>query len=105
MTWRRLGVLIRHLPAGSETHRVLDADHAAWGLQEHLLAAVVDLLMQANWQRRVTSFKGPHPDPPEPIERPGVAPRKKAEEVIRGEAMSVEEMRRRLGLRPPASVS
>jgi hypothetical protein len=59
-------VLIRHLPADSATRRALDAE-SVWGLNEQLLAAVVDGLHAGNWQRG--GGKGKRP---EPIARPGI---------------------------------
>lgn len=46
-------------------------DEAQWGLTEQLLAAGVDALRVANWQR---TGKGKRP---KPIERPGVGPKRK----------------------------
>ncbi|WP_425591812.1 DUF5361 domain-containing protein [Actinomyces procaprae] len=42
-----------------------------WGLTEHLLAAAVDALNIANWQRANAGKKAPSPRP-KPIPRPGV---------------------------------
>lgn len=66
LSWRRLGVLVEHLPDTNATRRSLGDDAADWGLTEHLLAAAVDCLRAANWQR---SGKGRQP---KPIPRPGV---------------------------------
>lgn len=62
-------MLIRHLPAESATRRVLD-ETSPWGLPEQLLAAAVDALQAANWQRQ--GGKGTRP---KPIPRPGVRDR------------------------------
>jgi hypothetical protein len=67
LSWRRLEVLIAHLPRESETVRVLVGDQAEWGAVEHLLAAAVDALHAANWQR--SGRKGAKR--PTPIRRPG----------------------------------
>lgn len=58
-------------------------DQAEWGHTEHLLAAVVDVLAEANWQRGGDK-KQPHP---KPIRRPGDPTRSR---------MSATDMRKRL---------
>jgi hypothetical protein len=69
LSWRRLLVLVRHLPADAACRRAIDPDNAAWGLAEQLLAAAVDALHTANWQR---GGKGARP---KRIPRPGTRPR------------------------------
>lgn len=63
-------------------------DHM-WGLQEHLLAAAVDALNGANWQRG----GGKERDRPKPVQRPGI---KQPETTGKG-AVSMEEMADFLG--------
>lgn len=61
----------------------MHGDAADWDLPEHLLAAVVDALHTANWQR--AEGNGP---PPEPIPRPGVKePEKQADSMTLDEAL------------------
>lgn len=60
---------MRHLPADAACRRVLD-DGAGWGLSEQLLAATLDTLRGANWQR-----SGGRGAKPKPIPRPGAGPR------------------------------
>jgi hypothetical protein len=67
LSWRRFGVLVRHLPLDSATALAVNGDAAAWGITEHLLAAAVDALNAANWQR-AGDKKLPRP---KPIPRPG----------------------------------
>lgn len=62
LTWRRLGLLVEHLPATSATARAVNPD-AEWTLAEHLLAAVLDALNGANWQRGGGKGSYPHPVP------------------------------------------
>lgn len=85
MSWRELGVLVRQLPRESATFRVLNPDESVWGLTDHLLAAVLDSLRAANWQR--SGGKGPKP---KPIPRPGVAGY--STERIAGKARTMAEM-------------
>lgn len=97
MSWRRLRVLIQHLPPESATMTALrnamtdeelaeqaakgDPEKARWSQLEQLVAVVADrvarvehVLICAN-----TDKKSKRPDPPEPIRRPGVKPlRRKA---------------------------
>lgn len=68
LNWRDLGVLIRQADESSAVARHALGDAAGWGVAEHLLAAAVDALNAANWQR---SGKGARP---QPIERPKVRP-------------------------------
>ena len=66
ITWRELRVFLAHVPADSATARAVHGEAAAWGLAEHLLAAVVDVLQFANYQR--AGGKGRKP---RPVKRPG----------------------------------
>lgn len=69
MTWRRLLVLLRHLPTDSASVRAVDPERALWGLGEQLLAGVADSVRGGNWQRG-----GGKGSKPRPIPRPGVGP-------------------------------
>jgi len=68
LSWRRLGVLIAGLPREAATVRLMVGEAADWGAAEHLLAAAVDALHAANWQRGAR--KGSQR--PKPIRRPGL---------------------------------
>jgi hypothetical protein len=59
---------VRHLPRGSALVRELEGEDSPWGLLEQLMAAAVDELRGANWQRGPAKPK----DRPKPIPRPGV---------------------------------
>jgi hypothetical protein len=68
-------------------------DAAGWGLVEHLLAAAVDALNGANWQRA-----GRRGAPrPKPVQRPGVAGVDRQE--FKGESVSLDEMKARFAER------
>jgi hypothetical protein len=69
LSWRRFGVLVRHLPREAALNRARYGEVVRWGAVEHLLADLRDLLMVANWQRSGDA-KIPRP---EPIPRPGAA--------------------------------
>jgi hypothetical protein len=62
LSYRRLTVLIEHLPRDSATlQKLLGHEYVSWGPTEHLLAVVVDVLQGANWQR--SGGKGSKPKP------------------------------------------
>lgn len=73
MSWRRLLNLIANLPPESALGR---RRIGHWGLVEQLLAATVDELRVANWQRAQMSTKE-RIKPPKPIVRPGVEEKEK----------------------------
>ncbi len=62
LSYRRLTVLIQHLPRESATlQQMFGGEYVAWGSTEHLLALAVDVLQGANWQR--SGGKGQRPKP------------------------------------------
>ncbi|HEY5201190.1 MAG TPA: DUF5361 domain-containing protein [Acidothermaceae bacterium] len=65
---RRCWLLITQLPGDSALARAAHPDAADWSLTNHLLAATVDVLQLANWQRS-SDAKIPRPAR---IPRPGV---------------------------------
>ncbi|MFG2960025.1 hypothetical protein ACGF5O_40670 [Streptomyces sp. NPDC048291] len=72
---RRLAVLVRRLPRDSATLRELHGEATDWSVTDHLLAAVVDQLAEANWM-----FATVHRDEDaEPLEYPRPVPRPGAE--------------------------
>lgn len=82
MSWRELKVFLRFLPPESATARSVrgsTAEEDAWTLDRQLLAAAVDAIRENTF---ATVRLGGNPKktsrlkPPEPIERPGVQPRR-----------------------------
>lgn len=63
---REVAAMATHLPPDSATARAINPP-TGWGITEYLLAAAVDALHAANWQRG--GGRGPRPTP---VERPGV---------------------------------
>jgi len=61
LSWRRFGVLLRNMPDGSALALDMHGESATWGVTDHLLATVIDLLNGANWQRG--GGKGQKPAP------------------------------------------
>lgn len=74
LTWRRLAVLLSHLPRESAYVQAVAGDTARWGDTEHLLAGVIDSIRVGNFYTAMAAsnrrFKDP-PSPPCPIPRPG----------------------------------
>lgn len=94
MSWRRLRVLIQHLPPESATWTALrnsfsedelaeqaergEPEKAAWSQMEQLTAALVDAVRRVEYVLVLANSdsKSRKPDPPEPIRRPGAKPRR-----------------------------
>ncbi|MFF2504169.1 hypothetical protein ACFVTY_12450 [Streptomyces sp. NPDC058067] len=72
---RRLAVLVQHMPRDSALAHSLHGEAAEWTTADHLLAAVVDQLAEANWMfATVNRDEDTDPlDPPQPVPRPGSA--------------------------------
>ena len=66
LSWLDLLVFVQHAPRSSAVSRALIGEATDWGVTEHLLAAAVDALNGANWQR--SGAKGKQP---KPVKRPG----------------------------------
>jgi hypothetical protein len=64
---------VKHAPPGGALHRAIDPDGASWDVNSYLTAALVDATNAANWQRAGDKSK----PRPEPLPRPGVAPKRK----------------------------
>lgn len=79
LTFRRLEVLIAHLPADAATVAILaphvdtsvEPEHERlWTTTQHLLATVVDQLSWLGWMQAAANSKQAPPKP-EPMKRPG----------------------------------
>ncbi|MFJ4637618.1 hypothetical protein ACIP69_18590 [Streptomyces hygroscopicus] len=95
LSWRRLRVLIQHLPPESATMTALrnalsdeelaeqaeqgEPERARWSQAEQLLAMLIDVSRSQLYAfQKANSTKGARlGPPPEPIRRPGAKPRKK----------------------------
>lgn len=95
MSWRRLRVLIQHLPPESHTMTALrnampdeelaeqaekgEPEKGRWSQVEQLLALLADRIARVEYVLICanTEKKRDRPDPPEPIARPGAKPPKK----------------------------
>lgn len=88
MTWRQLRVLIQNLPGESATMTALrnaltdeelaeqadkgEPERGRWSQLEQLVAANLDVSRRIEYVLRcANSEKKHHPEPPEPIRRPG----------------------------------
>lgn len=94
MSWRRLRVLIQHLPSESATLTAMrnamapeeiaaqaeagEPEKARWSQLEQLQASTLDAIRRVEWVLWSVNIekKSERPDPPEPTRRPGAAPRK-----------------------------
>lgn len=105
LTIRDLIVIVRECGALSPLMRWRDPEGYGWGIAEHLLAGVFDVLQGANWQRG-----GGRGTPPPPLDRPGVNKRHSDDNdmtdnpmganesgVFRGEATPLNELMDWLG--------
>jgi hypothetical protein len=110
MSWRRLRVLIQHLPPESATWTALrnamdpaelaaqaergEPEKGRWSQQEQLLAAAVDAIRRLEWVLICvnTEKKSKRPDPPEPLRRPGAVPRKKKAQLTKTSANRLFEL-------------
>lgn len=93
LTWRDLYVIVKQSPPDSAIYRSTAGPDHAWGLQEHLLAGVFDLLAAANWQR-AGDEKAKRP---ERLERPGVKKQIDGQVLAHGKAVPIEDMNALLG--------
>lgn len=89
-SWGDLLVIVEQAPQDSAVFRSFYPDEAMWGLREQLLAAAVDALNVANWQRG----SGKRKDYPKPIPRPGVEPTSK---TYGSKPVPIDEMAEWLG--------
>ncbi|MEU0670366.1 hypothetical protein ABZ508_33315 [Streptomyces lavendulocolor] len=85
MSWRELRVFLRYLPPGSATARALNPDNS-WSLDQQLQATIADSVRELTHLTLLVNTdpkKRNRLKPPEPIERPGIEPRRKKSNVIR----------------------
>lgn len=110
MSWRRLRVLIQHLPSESATWTALRnrmssaelAEQAAkgepekgrWSQLEQLIAANVDATRRIEWVLWSVNIeqKSKRPDAPEPMRRPGAGPRRKTAKLTEKSAGTLFEL-------------
>lgn len=108
MSWRRLGVILRHLPPESATQTALrenEPDDAPqvepegfgpWSKAEHLLARVGDAVEHLAWMQ-----SDGKKNPPKPLPRPGVAKPPRKVTAINARALAyLREVERLHGAKP-----
>jgi hypothetical protein len=88
LTYRRLLVLLSHLPPDSAVGRALGGDAVGWTIEHELLATLVDVANVHRWQHARVHFKGVSGQPPERVPRP----HRPNHERPRRRHMTVEEM-------------
>lgn len=110
MSWRRLRVLIQHLPPESATWTALrnslspreleeqaakgEPEKGRWSQQEQLLASVVDGIRRLEWLLICinTDKKSKRPPAPEPLRRPGAGPRKTRAQLTEKSAQTLFDL-------------
>lgn len=110
MSWRRLRVLIQHLPPESATWTALrnamppgeleaqaemgEPEKGRWSQLEQLIAAAVDATRRVEWVLLCSNIeqKSKRPDPPEPMRRPGAGPKKKRAQLTERSATTLFEL-------------
>lgn len=73
--WGDLIVIVKHAGVESNLYRSMHPDEAGWTLTNMLLATIADVLRWLQWSKTKDGRK--NRNMPEPIERPGVVPRKR----------------------------
>jgi hypothetical protein len=68
LSWRDLLVIVRQAGPGSRLALATQGARALWSQTDYLLADVIDLLAEANWQRAGNK----HAPRPKRVQRPGV---------------------------------
>lgn len=116
LSWRRLGVLIKHLPIESATKTAIrnsvpvdslrasvsdvDTQYGAWSQTDMLLAHLIDIATWLRWTKTKAAEDQPK-SPPEPYPRPGVN-RKTVANPVNSNVISLLEYVRANGGAPPA---
>jgi hypothetical protein len=93
LTWRDLLVIVKCCPVDSALARSFAGPDHMWGLQEHLLAGIFDVLSTANWQRGGDDKA----ERPKPLPRPGVKKLSGGEQIGVGKPRTREEIDSLLG--------
>lgn len=89
-TWGDLRAIVSQAPHFSALYRALYPEESQWGLQEQLMAAIVDYQAILAWQNGGGSKK----DYPKPIPRPGI---EDDSEQYGNDAIPMDEMAAWLG--------
>lgn len=71
--WRDLWVFVQYLGVHSNAYAATNPERAGWGRAEQLLAHIADDMSWIQWSKTEAAQNGA--EPPDPIVRPGVAPR------------------------------
>ena len=84
-----------HPEAATEASEQADPADRPWSADQMLLAAVIDSVRYLAWMFAAVHFKDAPKSPPEPVPRPGTAPKR------RRDVMTVEAYRAMTGSEPP----
>lgn len=100
LSWRDLFVIARQSPSSSAlAQSILGVEVTEWGLNEQLLAQLIDLTAWLVWSKTTDGQKGTNR--PKPTPRPGVIPDADSSQ-FGSEPLSIEDMREWLGWQKPA---
>lgn len=94
LTFRRLSVLLSHLPRDSSFVRAVAGEAARWGDLEHLVASVIDALQGTNYLLTAQAAGKRKVKVPRPIPRPGQAERRHAMTPAQLDVFFAERRRR-----------
>lgn len=97
MTLMDLADLVAWLPKDSALARAVHPDEWEWGLDQHLLAMLVDAINHFEWSSSLGNphLKGVDKKPPKPLPRPGV---ESDDKILGGKgALPMDEMAEWLG--------
>ena len=72
VSWRALILMVRHSPRDSTVYRVVFGEQADWGVTDHLLATIADILNLILW----LTGNPKKTKQPKPLPRPGQDPPK-----------------------------
>lgn len=100
LSWRKLKVLLYHLPSDAVTVRAQSGLEADWSYEHELLAIVADRVAELTWLTvEIHKKEGADNPTPEPIARPGQPSRQSREALHKSHRRhsSISDMKRFFG--------
>lgn len=93
LSWRDLGVVVRHLPVDSALARSLRGSASQYSATDYLIVNAVNILQNMSWQLG----NDPKAKKPEPVLLPGMVDETKPRTLWSGSSQTIEEMNALLG--------